>query len=77
MHEGSGSCPATDATVGFSCEQNQQVSLAVHMQPSQLKARVKQMWIVWSISALIAFSFVLSFFEKPPGSTDGRSKGRS
>ena len=35
-----------------------------------------QMWVVWSISALVGFCFVLSLVEEPPTGARSRSRKR-
>jgi hypothetical protein len=43
----------------------------------QARSENTQMWVVWSLSALIGFCFVLSFFETAPTEARSRSRKRS
>jgi len=41
-----------------------------------LERENKRVWIVWFLSALVSFSFVLSLFEKAPAAFRSRSRRR-
>ena len=43
----------------------------------QVRGENTQMWVVWSLSALIGFCFVLSLFETAPSGVRSRSRERS
>ena len=68
--------PAAVDVIGRSAwaQQNQPISGWPQTCTIQVRSEDTQMWVVWSLGALIGFCLVLSFFETAPAEARSRSR---